>query len=210
MTNWERTANNDYTLKNLCIPPFELPKDLFKWLKKAVMDAKKENEKYNKSLIGYIKEEYVIKKWSKEFESFVIQSVSHPYLQSVLKDLVILSENRPFYLDSLWVNFQKRYEFNPLHTHSGLFSFIIFVNIPYDLDKETKYFPTNSEQSHTSKLVFVNNKFDGSFHEHLINVDKSFEGKMFLFRAKQTHMVYPFYTSDKYRITVSGNLKLKV
>ena len=128
----------------------------------------------------------------------------------MLKDLVISSEDRPFFLDSLWVNFQKRYEFNPLHTHSGLFSFIIFVNIPYDLDKETKYFSTNSQEPRTSRLVFVNNKFDGSFNEHLINVDKSFEGKMFLFRAKQAHMVYPFYTSDKYRITVSGNVKLKV
>ena len=28
-----------------------------------------------------------------------------------------------------------------------------------------------------------------------------------MFDAEHTHEVYPFYTSDDYRITVSGNLK---
>ena len=42
-----------------------------------------------------------------------------------------------------------------------------------------------------------------------IPVDKSFEGKMLMFSASQYHAVYPFYTSDEERITVSGNLKFK-
>ena len=42
-----------------------------------------------------------------------------------------------------------------------------------------------------------------------IPVDKSFEGKMIMFPASQYHAVYPFYTSDEERITVSGNLKFK-
>ena len=43
-----------------------------------------------------------------------------------------------------------------------------------------------------------------------IDVDKSFEGKMLMFPAKLQHLVYPFYTSDKERITVSGNIKFYV
>ena len=38
------------------------------------------------------------------------------------------------------------------------------------------------------------------------DVDKSFEGKGFMFRSSQAHTVYPFYTSDDYRISISGNI----
>ena len=30
-----------------------------------------------------------------------------------------------FILNSFWVNYQKQYEFNPIHDHTGLFSFVI-------------------------------------------------------------------------------------
>ena len=44
----------------------------------------------------------------------------------------------------------------------------------------------------------------------LIDVDKSFEGKMLVFPSKLQHLVYPFYTSDEHRITVSGNVNFWV
>ena len=43
-----------------------------------------------------------------------------------------------------------------------------------------------------------------------LNVDKSYVGKMIMFKSSQVHGVYPFYTSNDYRITVSGNLVFKV
>ena len=42
----------------------------------------------------------------------------------------------------------------------------------------------------------------------LLAVDKTFEGKMLMFDASQMHYVSPFYTSNDYRITVSGNILL--
>ena len=35
-------------------------------------------------------------------------------------------------LESLWVNYQKQHEFNPLHNHFGLISFVIWMKIPTD------------------------------------------------------------------------------
>jgi hypothetical protein len=37
-------------------------------------------------------------------------------------------------------------------------------------------------------------------------VDKEWEGKIALFPAKLNHLVYPFYTSDEPRISISGNI----
>ena len=60
------------------------------------------------------------------------------------------------------------------------------------------------------KLSFVFTNEAGEVVSYCVNVDKSFEGKMLMFVSKQHHMVYPFYTSDNYRITVSGNLRYEV
>jgi hypothetical protein len=39
-------------------------------------------------------------------------------------------------------------------------------------------------------------------------VDKTFEGKIAFFPSKLSHCVYPFYSSDGIRISISGNIKL--
>jgi hypothetical protein len=100
----------------------------------------------------------------------------------------------------------KKYEFNPIHTHSGIFSFIIFLQIPYDLSKEDKVFPSVNNHKLTSRLVFlVDDKYNRNTNLSL-DVDKSFENTMLIFPAKTPHLVYPFYTSKNERITVSGNI----
>ena len=124
-----------------------------------------------------------------------------------------MTEDRPLAFESMWCNFQRKYEFNPPHTHSGLLSFVVFVKIPYDLEEEHKVYPdvkTNPTiPIATSKFCFLNPNGTGISMD-VINVDKSFEGKGFIFPSTQYHEVYPFYTSDDYRITVSGNLRYKV
>ncbi len=82
------------------------------------------------------------------------------------------------------------------------------------LEEELKVFPEMNKQgdfnvNSTSKLCFLNTDLLGEPMFDSIPVDKSFEGKMLMFSASQYHAVYPFYTSDEERITVSGNLKFK-
>ena len=43
-------------------------------------------------------------------------------------------------LHNLWVNYQK-HEFNPIHIHDGLFSFIIWHKVPYKMEDEKARFP---------------------------------------------------------------------
>jgi hypothetical protein len=45
-------------------------------------------------------------------------------------------------------------------------------------------------------------------HESL-DVDKTMEGIWLYFHQSLNHIVYPFYTSDDYRITISGNIHLQ-
>ena len=120
-------------------------------------------------------------------------------------------ENCKLKLLSNWVNFQKKYEFNPVHNHTGIFSFIIFCQIPYDYESEAK--PWNNKTSVNniaSCLQFLYTDVLGAIQTHQVKVDKSFENKILFFNAKQNHCVYPFYTSDDYRITISGNIAIDI
>ena len=111
----------------------------------------------------------------------------------------------PIKVETTWVNYMKKTEFNPLHRHGGLFSFVIFIQIPYDLSEEDKVFPDTPDKK-TSRLGFVFNEPLVASEEITLDVDESFVGKIILFDAKLPHLVYPFYTSDECRITASGNV----
>jgi hypothetical protein len=112
-------------------------------------------------------------------------------------------------LVDLWVNFQKKHEFNPPHTHTGIMSFVIWVKIPYDLQEELKVFPEiKSGPTRTSKFTFHYTNVLGQLQHYTLDVDKSFEGNMAIFPSHLNHSVNPFYTSDEYRISVAGNIRL--
>lgn len=49
----------------------------------------------------------------------------------------------------------------------------------------------------------------GEIREVEFPVDKLYEGQIFLFPSCLQHMVYPFTSSDDYRISISGNLRKK-
>ena len=168
----------------------------------------------NSKLVGHIKEEFRIPEWPREFEEFVVKaSVAGP-TKNWYDRYEFNTEDRPIVFENLWCNFQKKHEFNPPHGHSGVVSFVIFVSIPYDLEEEDKMYPDikvdDKTQRCTARFQFLNPDTKGGITGDAVDVDKSFEGKMFIFPNEQTHQVFPFYTSDQYRITVSGNLRYRV
>ncbi len=109
-----------------------------------------------------------------------------------------------------WVNFQKKMEFNPIHNHDGVLSFALWKKLPYNIDEEKKL--SSSYGSNTpvpGHFQFTYNSSVGIPTMYDIPCDESMEGCGVLFPAKQLHCVYPFYTSDEYRISVSGNFYFK-
>ena len=205
--NWWREVDR---LKKLNIEAYDdVPLESITYLKEGI--KKIPETACNKALAGQIKEEYNYKNWPISFENYIIQKIeSSSILKEYIEKINILSENRPFYLHSLWCNFQKKYEFNPLHNHTGMFSFIIFLNIPYNLNEEDNYFPkTSAKKPSTSRLCFLTHDTWNNIVHINVDVDKSFQNKIVVFPAIQQHQVYPFFTSDDYRITVAGNIKLK-
>ena len=166
----------------------------------------------NNMLAGHIKSEYRLKDSVNYIEQLFLPFIAQYEKQyNYMGKFSFLDRDVPLYLDSLWVNFQKKHEFNPPHTHSGVFSFVIWVEVPYLYEDEKKVFPDVSKGTKNSTGSFCFQYIDclGGIQSHVINADKTFENTAVIFPADMTHSVHPFYTNDSYRISVSGNFKFK-
>jgi hypothetical protein len=167
---------------------------------------------YVHDLAGHIKHEYQLTECRSYLESLILPLVAEYQRQFKYLDTIsVLTKPLPLSLTSLWVNFQKKYEFNPLHNHSGMMSFVIWSKIPYDIQDELNYFSSmKTEQQRTGMFSFVYTNGLGEIQNHPIPVDRSYENVICVFPSKMYHCVYPFYTSDDYRISVSGNFKIDI
>lgn len=193
-------------LKEFNIYDTFLPNDIFNNLKDNIH---LNLNKLNITLAGNIENEFDISFLiDQKLNQFIINKINNSLMfKEYIKDIQILNKNLPFKIGQLWVNFQKKHEFNPIHNHTGIFSFIIFIKIPYNLDDELKKGPgRNSNTNASSQLCFILNSCEGKLMPILIPVDKSYEQGMYIFPSSYNHLVYPFYTSDDFRITISGNI----
>jgi len=127
--------------------------------------------------------------------------------QQKIIDAIEMKGNPVLFLESLWVNFQRRYEYQPIHDHRGIYSFIIFYEIPYLMKDEIAVSPgKNSSQRKAGVLSFHYVNYEGKIRGLDIPADTNWKKRMILFPATLMHSVYPFFSTDKYRITISGNL----
>lgn len=166
------------------------------------------HQKFNHNLVGQIKEEYQIKESLESLSKLIMPFVSEYEKKYNFIESVFFIDNFPktFELDNVWVNFQKKYEFNPLHYHTGILSFVIWINVPYLREDENA---NNLASIHTKgSFHFVFSNILGINNMYEIPISKEYENVMILFPSNLVHEVYPFYTSNDYRISLSGNIRL--
>ncbi len=193
-----------------------LPDDILEVLNaevQAMIDTDfKQASTYNTGLVGAIEKEFVITKSVDKLNKFFNAVIPEYWkLQGKKEESQILyqiSFNSLKNVPDVWVNLQKKYEYNPLHSHGGALSFIVYLKIPYDLDTEV-LLPHVRTHKLAPALTFVYPSIRGSNSvalDYRVHIDKDWEGTMIIFPAWLNHMVTPFYTSDDYRISVAGNL----
>jgi len=190
---------------NLAYVQSKISSDVLKELKneaKFILENQSQFLKHNNKLAGNLEKEYSTDR-SKEILEKDLITLANEYHEH--------SQENNHYLNwkikDLWINFQKKYEYNPMHDHAGDLSFVLWISIPYDL-KEELSLPNckNSNTPANSLFEFIFTDFLGRIVSNRINVDKSYEGTIIMFPSALHHTVHPFYTSDDYRISISGNL----
>ena len=128
MNNWEKSFEIINRLRSVTC---SLPNDVFLFLKKECNKVKnKKTRNKTLKLVGHINEEYSINNIPKNLNDFILGKVlREDVIIKRTRELSVISKDVPFYIDKLWVNFQKKHEFNPIHKHNGVFSFVIWLDI---------------------------------------------------------------------------------
>lgn len=148
-----------------------------------------------------------VKKFEDENDLRWFASGIQPYLETYLKlrsDYLKTNDNiSAVELVSLWINYQKKHEINPEHTHSEDLSFVIYLKIPDLLIEENTAYKGRSAGPGGIKFRY-GEKTDFTVSDHYF-LPK--EGDMFIFPSKLAHEAYAF-TSDCIRISVAGNIRL--
>ena len=190
----------------------ELPKSVMSRLQSYIETAKKNPTSLNDDLAGNISKSLTLKDKDDWFFKTILIALINKFMQtfpSYRRQVHIVTKDVPFCLEPFWVNFQKENEFNPLHDHSGVFSFVIWIKIPTDWREQHAIpFVASSVSPSASDFEFHYTTMLGHIGTHTYHLDKKSEGFMIFFPASLQHTVYPFYNCDKERISISGNIRL--
>ena len=204
----------------------ELPKSVMSRLQSYIETAKKNPINWNNELAGNISKSLILEDKDGWFFNTILVILINQFLEKFPSYFKLgshqkstpFSQKNPlmkhllseiFVLEPFWVNFQKETEFNPIHSHSGVFSFVIWVKIPTDWrEQHALPFLAKSNSPCASDFEFHYTTMLGEIGRHTYCLDKKSEGFMLFFPAPLKHSVYPFYNCDKERISISGNLCL--
>ena len=201
----------DHThLPNIGLTNGTIPPQIYQALNKEIVDIHNNDRdivKMNRSLAGQITKEYEISKSRTLLDPF-LKEMARAYQ----KEWNYYPKENPndnyLNVESVWVNMQKNLEVNPLHNHDGTLSFVAWLHVPFKLEDERNM--ENCKNSRTVELAstfqFVYTTALGTIANCPMFVESGWEGKIVMFPAKLLHIVYPFQTSDEYRISIAGNL----
>ena len=179
-----------------------LPKHIINKLK---TEGKKAKESYNHKLAGHLDNQFLYPKNIQEWFYSEIQPIIVAYRNGHCKYHGIKDLNVDFIADDLWVNYMKAGDFNPIHTHGGDYSFVIFLDVPKKLEEEALKYEGTSAKPGTLMFEYTQQaRPQWATTGHVITPKT---GDMFIFPALLQHWVCP-YKSKVTRISVSGNLRI--
>ena len=119
-------------------------------------------------------------------------------------------------LDSIWSNIQEAREYNPVHQHTGNFSFVIYTrndleNLSVEEIQDNEYDNKVVDYDNQRPLAGLIELFYGegnwmnwTSYQHIPK-----RGDILIFPSWLRHTVYAHYETGKIRISVAGNVSLR-
>ena len=168
-------------------------------------DKLRKEDSYNKKLAGHLKSQFLFKKETQNWFYREISPILNAYRDGHCKFHGIENLQVELSFDDLWVNYMKPGDFNPMHTHGGDYSFVLFLDIPKKLAKEQEEFEGTSAKP--GMLMFEYTQQAKPRYATTGTAIAPETGDFFVFPALLQHWVAPF-KSKVTRISVSGNMKI--
>ena len=207
---------NYLPLQTLGIVTCNVPFDVMYAIKNEIEDIQNNNFKkgipVNSKLAGAILHEYKLQECVPVFSKFIDAVVPEYWRLNNNAENAKKKHNLKLNNDGsagLWVNFQKKYEYNPLHSHGGDISFVLYVSLPYDMEEEINQphiINNTNPRGPGIDFLFPSLNSYPPVSNFFIPLDKSWENKIIMFPSWLQHLVNPFCVCDELRISVAGNI----
>tara|TARA_Y100000766_G_C18759372_1_gene532602 strand:- start:84 stop:809 length:726 start_codon:yes stop_codon:yes gene_type:complete len=197
---------------NIHLLKCELGSTAIKYLWDCIEKAKVKKENANKHLAGNISESLYLDDEDGYFWKNHLEYSCEKYLEeypqaNCFRNSFSNVRTTKMVMREFWVNFSKQTEFNPLHNHGGVLSFVIWMKIPTKSeDQHNLPISKNTTAPASSDFMFTYTDILGSINPMQMDMDPEIEGTMIIFPSILPHQVYPFYGTDKERISISGNM----
>ena len=170
----------------------------------------KEDDKIHENLAGNISRSLMLDDTDNWFFDNVVEPLGIQYSKSFnnMGEKIPINDIVPYHLYTWWVNYQKQNEFNPVHDHTGVYSFVIWMKIPTSYEEQNLNKINNTKR--ISAFDFQYTDTLGRISNFTYQLSPELEGTMVFFPSKLKHQVYPFFNCDETRISVSGNVGLDI
>ena len=181
--------------------PDEIVKEMNFFVDGIIKD-KERLEKFNEGpkLAGNVYQEFLID------TDFMKKIKWGDFLGSACNDWVWKEKNltlKSFQIIKSWIVRQFKYEYNPIHYHSGHISGVGYLKVPNNMGETSQ---KNKKVNNNGKLILI----DGSkklFSSPTYTITPKV-GDFYLFPSYLMHTVYPFSNSDEERRSVSFNARI--
>ena len=181
--------------------PDEIVKEMNFFVDGIIKD-KERLEKFNEGpkLAGNVYQEFLLD------TDFMKKIKWGDFLGSACNDWVWREKNltlKSFQIIKSWIVRQFKYEYNPIHYHSGHISGVGYLKVPKNMGETSQ---KNKKVNNNGKLILI----DGSkklFSSPTYTITPKV-GDFYLFPSYLMHTVYPFSNSDEERRSVSFNARI--
>jgi len=158
----------------------------------------------NHSHVGVIEREYEIVEEGAKAE---LSNILGPMVQQYATDMHFTIEPRPLGLKSAWCNLQQSGEYFAAHTHAGVFSFALWLTVPFTQADERAWRERRGKSGReTASFQFHYTDALGRITPNVLEVDSSWENTIVVFPGEMMHSVTPYYSTSDLRIVCSGNV----
>ena len=196
----------------------KLEKSHMDFLWKIIEESEKKNISHKNKLVGHITNSLELNDKDDWFMRNCLIPNINSYVKSNHEKHPILQYSSiegkaGITLGRFWVNYQHQTEFNPYHDHTGLYSFVIWMKIPYSHEDQKKVklvkgMKEEDKRAGIFEIQYLN--ILGQTRNFPYHMKPELEGTMLLFPSSLRHCVYPFYECEEPRISISGNLYMDV
>ena len=168
----------------------------------GIIKDKERLEKFNEGpkLAGNVYQEFLLD------TDFMKKIKWGDFLGSACNDWVWKEKNltlKSFQIIKSWIVRQFKYEYNPIHYHSGHISGVGYLKVPNNMGETSQ---KNKKVNNNGKLILI----DGSkklFSSPTYTITPKV-GDFYLFPSYLMHTVYPFSNTDDERRSVSFNARI--